>query len=87
MLFGSGIDIFKCNKQNLLIKYLGLPLGSNPRKAAIWSEILDKIKKTLAHWKRKILSIGGRLTLIKSSMTNLPIYYLELAGGSSRDVL
>jgi len=30
----------------------------------------------LANWKRLYLSNGGRLTLIKSTLSNLPIYYL-----------
>jgi hypothetical protein len=32
----------------------------------------------LAGWKRLYLSKGGRLTLIKSTISNLPTYYLSL---------
>lgn len=32
----------------------------------------------LATWKGRMLSIGGRLTLIKSSLSNLPLYFMSL---------
>lgn len=34
--------------------------------------------KKLALWKGKMLSIGGRITLIKSSLSNLPLYFMSL---------
>lgn len=34
--------------------------------------------KKLASWKRKLLSIGGHATLIKASLSSLPIYYMSL---------
>ena len=36
------------------------------------------IPKNLAGWKRLYLSKGGRLTLIKSTLSNLPTYLLSL---------
>ena len=32
----------------------------------------------LASWRGKLLSIGGRLTLIKSCLSNLPVYFMTL---------
>jgi hypothetical protein len=34
--------------------------------------------KRLASWKKIYLSRGGRLTLIKSTLSNLPTYFLSL---------
>lgn len=67
-----------CKKQKLPIIYLGLPLGANPRLKKTWRPVIEKMKARLASWKRKLLSFGGRLTLIKSSLSNLPVYYLSL---------
>ena len=67
-----------CVHQNLPLKYLGLPLGANPSRLSTWKPVLDKLKQKLSTWKRRLLSFAGRLTLIKSVMSNLPTYYLSL---------
>ena len=43
-----------------------------------WSFLVDIFKKRLSRWKGSSLSIGGRVTLIKSVLENLPTYYLTL---------
>lgn len=67
-----------CAYQNFPLKYLGLPLGANLGRKSTWKPVLDKFKLKLSTWKRRLLSFAGRLTLIKSVMSNLPIYYLSL---------
>ena len=39
---------------------------------------MEKLEKRLAGWKRLYLFKGGRLTLIKSTLSRLPTYYLLL---------
>lgn len=39
---------------------------------------MTKWKKKLASWKGNLLSLGGRLTLLKASLANLPLYYLSI---------
>ncbi|KAG2687140.1 hypothetical protein I3760_09G038400 [Carya illinoinensis] len=58
--------------------YLGLPLGSASRASAVWDSVIKKIERRLAGWKRLYLSKGGRTTLIKSTLSNLPTYFLSL---------
>lgn len=67
---------YLCKK--LPLTYLGLPLGASPRKKSTWKRVIDKFKAKLASWKRKLLSYGGRLTLVKSVLSSLPVYYLSL---------
>ena len=67
-----------CLHQKLPLKYLGLPLGANPSRRSTWKPVLDKFKQKLSTWKRRLLSFAGRLTLIKSVLSSLPIYYISL---------
>jgi hypothetical protein len=70
-------NIFGCSVTRLPMKYLGLPLGDS-YKSTIWSGIVEKMEMRLVGWKRLYLSKGGRLTLIKSTLSNLPTYYMPL---------
>ncbi|GJW04347.1 RNA-directed DNA polymerase, eukaryota, reverse transcriptase zinc-binding domain protein [Tanacetum coccineum] len=54
-----------CNSSTLPFTYLGLPVGLNMHHSANWSPIIGKVQKHLSTWKANLLSIGGRLTLIK----------------------
>ena len=40
--------------------------------------MLDKIKRRLSDWKVNLLSKASRAVLIKSMLSNLPMYYLSL---------
>lgn len=42
-----------------------------------WKPIIDRFISKLSLWKSKTLSFGGRVTLIKSVLGNLPTYYLS----------
>jgi len=58
--------------------YLGLEVGGNPRKKQFWEPILNKLKARLSVWKGRFLSMTGRICLIKSVITIVPLFYLSL---------
>ncbi|RVX22614.1 hypothetical protein CK203_012542 [Vitis vinifera] len=58
--------------------YLGLPLGASFKTSRVWDAVEEGFRKRLSLWKRQYLSKGGRLTLIKSTLSNLPIYFPSL---------
>jgi hypothetical protein len=60
------------------MKYLDLPLGASYKATSIWNRIVEKMERRLADWKKLYLSKGGRLALIKSTLSNLPTYYLSI---------
>ena len=63
---------------SLLITYLGMPLGVSHKSPTIWNPILEKIERKLAGWKKIYFSQGGRLTLLKSTLSTLLTYFLSL---------
>uniref|UniRef100_A0A2N9GKR1 Reverse transcriptase domain-containing protein n=1 Tax=Fagus sylvatica TaxID=28930 RepID=A0A2N9GKR1_FAGSY len=70
--------ILGCHCASLPMKYLGLPLGAKFKETTIWNPIVEKMERRLAGWKRLYLSKGGKVTLIKSTLSNLPTYFLSL---------
>ena len=71
-------SILQCRVGSLPMKFLGMLLGTSFKTASIWNPILEKMQKKLSGWKRLYLSKGGRLTLLKSTLSSLPMYFLSL---------
>ena len=72
------VAVLGCKQGSLPMKYLGLPLGAKFKDKSIWNPILEKMERKLTSWKKLYLSKGGRVTLIKSTISNLPTYFLSL---------
>lgn len=70
--------VLGCRESNLSIKYLSIPLGANYKNTRTWEPVVDRFDSQLAGWKEGLLSKGGQLTLIKSTLYKLPIHYLFL---------
>jgi hypothetical protein len=71
-------DLLFCHIGSLPLQYLDMPLGASYKALAIWNPIIEKIECRLAGWKKIYISKGGRLTLLKSTLSCLPTYYLSL---------
>ena len=72
------VAVLGCKSAALPMIYLGLPLGAKFNSKLIWNPIIEKLERRLGGWKRFYLSKGGKLTLIKSTLSNLPTYFLSL---------
>ena len=72
------VEILGRRESALPLKYLGFPLGATFKDKTVWNPILEKMEERLAGWKRLYLSKGGKVTLIKSTLSSLPTYFLSL---------
>ncbi|GJW67775.1 RNA-directed DNA polymerase, eukaryota, reverse transcriptase zinc-binding domain protein [Tanacetum coccineum] len=73
-LFGIGVPeeevmniarAVNCSYGSLPFSYLVLPVGKDMNRIEAWSDIVNRFTKKLSSWKANLLSIGGRLTLVK----------------------
>ena len=67
-----------CKAGTVPSTYVCLPLGTRQNSVRIWEGIEERFRRRLTAWKRQYISKGGRLTLIKNTLSNLPIYLLSL---------
>jgi hypothetical protein len=58
--------------------YLGIPITHRRWKNSEWQDVIARFEKRLSNWKAKILSLGGRLVLINSVLSSLPIFMMSL---------
>ncbi|GKE30029.1 hypothetical protein Tco_1445413, partial [Tanacetum coccineum] len=58
--------------------YLALPTGSNMNLTSSWNILVECFQKRLSSCKANLLSIGGRLALIKAVLGSLDIQYLSI---------
>jgi hypothetical protein len=86
MLVGVNIDdswlraaatALHCKVGKVPFLYLGLPIGGDSRRLSFWEPVVARIRNRLSGWKSRFLSFGGRLVLLKSVLTSLPVYALS----------
>ncbi|XP_071694260.1 uncharacterized protein [Rutidosis leptorrhynchoides] len=85
-LYGVGVEnmviesmarLYKCKVGSFPFIYLGLSVGGKMNKLENWNSVIDKFTKQLSDWKARTMSFGGRLTLVKSVLKSLPLYYFS----------
>ena len=86
-LFGLGTEgqevvelasVMGCKVGLAPFEYLGILVGANMNRANNWRKIVDIFEARVALWKANCLSIRGRVTLIKSVLESLSVYYFSL---------
>ena len=72
------MEAFQCPIKSFPCTYLGLPLHTRQLCRVDIQPIIDKIGARLATWKGKLLNRAGRLRLINTVLTSLPMYHLTV---------
>ncbi|WVZ71541.1 hypothetical protein U9M48_020116 [Paspalum notatum var. saurae] len=78
----SYMEIFGCKVGEFPFNYLGIPIHYKKLRNADWKKGEERFEKRLRSWKGKYLSIGGRLTLINSVLSSLPMYMMSFFDAS-----
>jgi hypothetical protein len=71
MTIGLPVTSFPCT-------YLGMPLALKQLNKADWQALLDKVDRYLATWKARLLSKAGRLEMLNSVLSSLPVYLMTI---------
>jgi hypothetical protein len=68
------VQTLGCASKNFPTTYLGLPLSSKKPSAGDLVPWIEKIAAKLPGWKVELLNLSGRITLIKSVLSAIPVY-------------
>nr|GEY94682.1 RNA-directed DNA polymerase, eukaryota, reverse transcriptase zinc-binding domain protein [Tanacetum cinerariifolium] len=77
-IVNAAAEFLSCSVMKTPFKYLGVMVGGNMSLVKSWDNTVEKLNQRLSKWKLKTLSIGGRLTLLKSVLGSSPIYNMSL---------
>ena len=70
-------QLFECELGASPFTYLGIPIHHRKLTKREWKSIEDRFEKKLGCWKGKLMSYGGRLILINSVLTSMPMFLLS----------
>ncbi|KAI5391407.1 hypothetical protein KIW84_076276 [Lathyrus oleraceus] len=65
-----------CMVEEKCFYFLGIPIGSNPRRVITWKLLMGKVRARISCWNGILLSIGGRIMLIKFVLRSLSIFFI-----------
>ena len=66
-------QLFGCDLGKFPFRYLGLLMHYRKLNNSDWKIIEDRIEKKLSGWKGKMLTARGRLVLLNSVLSSLPM--------------
>jgi len=74
----SVLQPFPGARSSFPCRYLGLQLHTRALQKIHVQPLIEKIANRLAGWKGRLLNRAGRLTLVTSTLSSMPIYHLTI---------
>ncbi|GKV50269.1 hypothetical protein SLEP1_g56981 [Rubroshorea leprosula] len=80
----NGIEIGQCGMNVTHLQFaddtivFGMPIGGKRRCIAMWRPMIESFNKKLAYWKNRYISLGGRITLLNSMLSSLPVFTVSV---------
>ncbi|GJU32050.1 RNA-directed DNA polymerase, eukaryota [Tanacetum coccineum] len=74
----SDSNLKGCSIMENKFRYLSVMVGEKMYRRKAWDDVVLKLRSRLSRWKAKTLSIGGRLTLLKSVLGASPLYNMSI---------
>lgn len=68
----------RCRVEDFSINYSGLKVGGRLLGLETRGDVVEKVKGRIKGWDRNSLSMGGRITVVNSILSALPVYGLSL---------
>lgn len=69
-------SLLHCKLMTIPFVYLRIIVGSRTHFSSTWDLFLQKMRDKLNPWRRKQISFGGRVCLIQSVLSSLPLFFL-----------
>jgi len=73
-LLQNFVAILNCKVMVTPFVYLGLPIGGCHKRGAFWSRVIESVQGKLSRWRGKCLSLVGRICLLKSVLSSIPLF-------------
>ncbi|XP_039145736.1 uncharacterized protein LOC120282975 [Dioscorea cayenensis subsp. rotundata] len=67
-----------CAVDCLPVTYLGIPISRRRPRKQDWDILIAKVRDRLSSWKARQLSAGGRLILLNSVLSAIPMYWMSI---------
>lgn len=58
--------------------YLGVPLFKGAKKSFLYDDLIMKVRRKISGWASRLLSPGGRITLLRSVLSSIPLYLFQI---------
>jgi hypothetical protein len=71
-------NLFGCGQGQFPMRYLEISIHYQRLTLAEWKLVEERLQKHLSSWKGKLLSLGGRLILINSVLSNMVLHMILL---------